>query len=73
MAGRWPQSATPLLEARQREAALIKARGRDDPEVQKAIAARRRLAAEQHIAQLLAEFPPLSEEDKANLARLLVA
>ena len=66
-------SRSPLLEARAREAALIKHRGVNDPEVIKARAERRKLSAEQHIERLLAQTPPLTAEEKLHLTRLLSA
>jgi hypothetical protein len=64
-------SRSPLLHARAREAALKCHRGADDPEVLAAVVERRRASAEQYIARLLAETPPLSAEEKLHLARLL--
>ena len=64
-------SRSPLLHARAREAALKRHRGADDPEVLAAVVERRRAAAEQYIARLLAETPPLSAEERLHLTRLL--
>jgi hypothetical protein len=64
-------SRSPLLHARAREAALKRHRAADDPDVLAAVVERRRVSAEQYIARLLAETPPLSAEEKLHLTRLL--
>lgn len=58
---------------RARIASLSRSRKPDDPEL---IQARRNLKAERlaaHVAKALSEAPPLTEEQRATIARLLAA
>ena len=61
-----------LHHHRAREAALKRYRRPDDPEVIAAVAARRYAAAEQAIAREAEADPPLTAEQKARLAILLL-
>lgn len=63
--------APAVAAARARKAGLRRHRPADDPEVMAAGADLRAALAEQYITRLLDETPPLSEEDRAHLARLL--
>jgi hypothetical protein len=60
-----------ILRERARIAALTRSRQADDPEL---VAARRNLKAmrlEEHVARVLAEAPPLTDEQRTRLAELL--
>lgn len=67
-----PNQPSPGVAARRaRVAALARRRGDDDPEL---VAARRELAAQrlaEHVAQVVAEAPPLTAEQRDRIASLL--
>jgi hypothetical protein len=52
-------------------AAIERHHGQDDPRLPGLRRAARTARAEEYITRLLAETPPLSEENRAHLARLL--
>ncbi len=63
--------SSPVLRARGRVASLSRSRPADDPEL---IGARQTLAAEKmadYVARVVAEAPPLTDEQRARISALL--